>query len=158
MPTNPTVPEKLLRLLTYHENAAANIRATIALMNTMPDNRGRPTGTTNGNGHGHTLPSIARAALQVDAKRRAAKPAKKTTAKPGDHTIKIRQQRQQTANLLAQFDTKEPRPIPQGMRTQAAGVYSRRGYLQRKGKGLFIRTAKPFIVEPSVALSKAHRA
>jgi hypothetical protein len=155
MPTNITVPEKLLRLLTYHENAAANIRATIALMNAAPiDKRGgdrRSVAAMNGNGHGHTLPSIARAALQVDAKRRAAKSAKKTPAKPGEHTSKLRQQRQRTADILARFDPKEPRLIPQGMRTQAAGIYTRRGYLQRKGKGLYIRTAKPFIVDPKEA-------
>jgi hypothetical protein len=161
MATNVTVPERLARLLAYHENAAASIRTTIALMAAAPrDNRGgdrRSAAALNGNGNGHHLSPIMAEALAVDEKRRAAKsgrtPAKKnpTKKKPGQHYRNLLAQRQRTANILKLFDTTEPRRgLPGGKTSHALGIYTQRGYLQRKGDG-YIRTAKPFIVDPKEA-------
>jgi hypothetical protein len=64
--------------------------------------------------------------------------------------------RMRTANELAQFDPQEPkRPEDLAVPVTGLGALVRRGYLRRQGGG-FIRTAKPFHVDPS-ARRPAHK-
>jgi hypothetical protein len=176
MPTNPLVSDRLARLLAYHENAAATVRATMELLAARSTGAGgdRRSAAFNGsNGHGPTV--IERAALTVDeerrerkreqdrqskARRRAQKPdypgkpgPKPKTAGAMGHTRRVIKQREASAAALAKFDTKDPRiPTEIGIKRPqtAIGALVRRGYLARKGGG-YIRTGKEFHIKPSDA-------
>jgi hypothetical protein len=155
MPTNITVPEKLLRLLTYHENAAANIRATIALMQhlngTAVLDKRKEMHAANGTS------TIARAALQMDDARREQKRAwqakyiARKKAGKVTHPNSRLNQRQRTADTLAHFDLTEPKlPGELPYQPQGLGRLVVNGYLKRKGPG-YVRTAKPYYVNPKKA-------
>jgi len=165
--------------LAYHENAAATVRATMALLSASPVPRvggdrksaafQKHHESSNGNGNG--LPTIERAAVAMDEKRRRAlwrarkakyragtKPGKKQKKRksPGD-LAKYLAQRQRTAEALAKFDLKDPFiPVELGVNVRHMGPYVRRGYLKRKGGG-YIRTAKPFYINPKDAEQTAEK-
>ena len=144
----PPIPDRLARLLAYHENAAATIRATIALLE-QPDPRG-PRAFSNGHS------PIMHAALQVDAARREKKKEwqrayierKKAKTKTGPHPNAMHNQRQRTADALAHFDPTEPKlPGELPFKPEGLGRLVVHGYLKRKGLG-YVRTAKPYQVNP----------
>jgi hypothetical protein len=144
----PPIPDRLARLLTYHENAAAAIRATIALLQQQPDGRAS-------NGHSPTM----HAALSLDEERRAKKnaiqrewrkthpkkPQTGTTAR-GKGTVA---QRQRTADTLAHFDLKTPKLPGELPFKPTIGILVTTGYLKKDPKGGgYLRTAKPYQVHP----------
>ena len=132
-----TTRDQLLKLLAFHENAAAAVRATLSLLAAQPvDGR-----SSNG------LSTVAKQALALDAQRQAVKHA---GPRPRGH--KIRDRRQRSADYLKNFDTKEPR-LPGEFERFGIGSLVRRGYLQRKGPG-YIRTAKPYFVNRRDATAK----
>jgi len=161
MASKAHVFESLSRLLAVHENAAASIRATIALLHGE-----RIHESSNGNG----LPAVARAAVAIDEKRREykreydrkwraahrpperpGKPGPKPGAhKTGESTARRHQNRSHSAEALAKFDTAKPRTAEElGINDPRSwvGPLVRRGYLKKKGGG-YIRTAKPFHINP----------
>jgi hypothetical protein len=162
MPTNISVPERLLRLLNFHENAAATVRATITLLQRM-DNKKiilDPPSSNGSNGTSHSIPTVAKRAMQMDANRRAAKPdypgkpgpkAKPTKRAKSQRKNVILRQRRQSADLLATFDKSDPRLLSEftnsKIKPTAFAPLVRRGYLTRKGGG-YVRTEKVFSVHP----------
>lgn len=149
----PRIPDSLARLLTYHENAAASIRATIALLQGQPEQRGKSS-----NGHSPTM----HAALTLDKERRAKKlvyqrewrkthPQKTHPRKSGGHTNRVLTQRRRTAETLGHFDLTEPKlPGELPFKPMGLPILVTRGYLKKKGPG-YVRTAKPFHVNPKDA-------
>ena len=154
MATKAHVFESLSRLLAVHENAAAAIRATIALLHSE-----RLHVSSNGNGEG--LPAIARAAVAIDTERRekirqyqrewaAKKKAQATPPSRGGISRQKRENRIRSSEALAKFDPKDTRTAAElGIVNPAnlIGPLVRRGYLKKKGGG-YIRTAKPFHINP----------
>jgi hypothetical protein len=155
MATHPSIrfPEKLERLLAFHENAAAAVRATMALLAAVPSSS-RP-GPKPSNG----IPPTIRAAVAI---RRAARPGPKPNRRAAASSSRKRkpsaarmygakaiERRKGTAAILAQFDPREPRLPGEiengGKRYGGIGPLVRRGYLKRRGDG-FVRTGKPFHV------------
>jgi hypothetical protein len=158
--------QRLAQLLAFHENAAASIRATMALLRGDTPARPGPKPSPNG-----APPTLAKA-VALDAKRRAvarlAKRAQRARRKPGPkpkrapsthhgYAKRVLKQRQRTADALARFDDRDPRiPSDVGANTRSIGVLVRRGYLTRKAGG-YVRTGKPFHVKsaPDDATAKA---
>lgn len=159
---NATV-QRLHRLLAYFDNGAASIRSTLALLENDPTARGNGNG--NGKPHnGHAMPAMVRDALGLDVIRRArlARLSAKINAprdkprrhyKAGDKDYGSAQARLKrravTGRLLAHFSTDTPTDArklgPVAMRQLA--VILRWGYVKRVKGGLFLRTAKPFVVD-----------
>jgi hypothetical protein len=141
----PVSNKSILRMLNYHESAAATLRAALAILSAPVPRTGHHLNGDGGAG------DVKRAALRVDAGRRAVlaasgKPKKK---KPARWSAKRENQRQRTADYLAQFDRTDPRR-PNEMKlivSRGLGSYVRRGYLQAKGGG-YVRTGKPYHVDP----------
>lgn len=75
----------------------------------------------------------------------AAPKAKAKQPKPNSYTGEKRARRARSAKLLDHFDTETPKPPPPEA-LRAMGAYVRRGYLKQRGRGLYIRTAKPYDV------------
>jgi hypothetical protein len=109
----------------------------------------------NGTGPGEqsSVATVLDHAMSLDAERRMArrglrqraKASKALVARGGGGTTEkptLRQQRQRSADVLAQFDETEPRPS-HGFR--GMGSLVRRGYLRAKGDG-YLRTSKPYVV------------
>jgi hypothetical protein len=132
-----------MQALAHHENAAATLRAALALVSEAPRAKYVRKGTTNGhtNGNGH-LPAMFQEAIAIDATRRGEKPKRKVT---GAHKEKMRQQRAATAAFLASFDLTRPRPKAEIDEPKRIGVLVQRGYLKLKGAG-YVRTGKVFVV------------
>ena len=168
---NPTT-DRLLRLLAYFENGAASVRATLGFLAHDPTGR---NGNGNGNGHATNgdMPTALAAAVVLDQKRRGHSAATKRKMSKiakqryaalvaggakaesvkvapgyGSTAAKI-ERRKASADVLATFDTATPKPLVGSGRPGArlAAPLIRRGYLKKKGDG-YVRTAKPFVVDP----------
>lgn len=144
MPPTTSAPLKLIRLLDYHERAAAAIRTAIELLDAdashsatarasktintaiVLDAMRHAAATANGNG-----------AEPVTPKRRGPykKHAKRTKSKIGA-------QRARTAKYLKQFDRDTPRAASF---FRGLGPLVRRGYLAKKGDG-YVLTGKSYEV------------
>lgn len=140
---NPVPNHRLIQALAYHENAAATLRAALALLDGAPHAKSARKAT-----NGHAVPAMFEAALAIDATRRGAtakKPGKAGKARSGaPSSVKVRAQRQQTADRLAQFDRHIPRLLADV--PGASGILVAKGYLETKGDG-YVRTKKPFVVD-----------
>ena len=157
---------RLEKLLAQYEQFCAVLRSAIALVNNPPTAR-LPIAMANGNGNGR--PGVGgdrkstayKLAARLDAERRAvvAKAAKpippsrvpKTGRKhTGAHADQIKRQRTLSARYLAQFHTDDPQR-PKDVKIKighGVGALVRRGYLKKKAGG-YIRTAKPYEINPS---------
>lgn len=115
--------DALGQLFVYHESAAELVRLQIRA--------------------GATMRAVSTQYVRSRAgDRRQAQQARGTS-----HAILDRRMR--TANELAQFDPQEPkRPEDLAVPVNGLGALVRRGYLRRQGAG-FVRTAKPFHVDPA---------
>lgn len=147
-----TTKDHLARLLAFHENAAAHIRATLALLNGIgPTGFGgdRKSATYEALTSGNGLSTVAKQALALDAQRQAVKNG------PRPRGTKIHDQRQRTATYLQLYDPKEPKLPGEFKEFRGLGSLIHRGYLQRKGPG-YIRTSKPYFVnrEDRIATTK----
>ena len=144
MPTNLTIVDRLTRLLNFYEHAAAAIRTTMALMDQQPETSRNGWG---GDRRSQSNGSIAKAALQIDAQRRAGTLPKKKHLRRDE----IRAQRERSAAVLAHFDPKEPKlPGEFPINPKSIQPLVRWGFLKKKGPG-YVRTAKPFHVDKRAA-------
>jgi hypothetical protein len=115
--------DALGQLFVFHESAAELVRLQI-----------RAAATT-------------RAASTHYARSRAVDRRQAQQARGTSHAVIDRRMR--TAAELAQFDPQEPkRPADLAVPVVSLGSLVRRGYLLRQGAG-YIRTAKPFHVDPA---------
>lgn len=153
-------------LIAHHRHIADQLQGTLDIL--LADASPLPEAAGNGNGAGD--PVVA-AALALDSQRRAkaASPSKAPQAAQAeapqaaagrrrDPHYNARAvegaRRRETAAFLATFDRKVPKAV-----TLGAGRFSllRMGYLAKKGAG-YIRTAKPFEVDPAKVASARYQA
>jgi hypothetical protein len=140
---SPTDRQRLARLADEYESKARSLRLALTLLDaelatgstkragttiaqalTLDATR-RANGNGNGNGNGHA----------------PAEPAPKKRGRPRKRTLK--QQRQQSADFLAQFSATEPRNGTGSL--HGFGSLVRRGYLKRRKDG-YVRTEKEYVV------------
>ena len=143
---------RLRRLLAYFENGAASVRTTIAFLEHDPT-APRAARAVNGNGNGHH--PVMLDALALDAQRRSGKGTGKRGQDHGPRTGKskarIHVQRTRSAEVLALFNTDTPKTAEQaGIGGREIAPLSRRGYIKKKRDG-YVRTSKPFHVDPKAA-------
>jgi len=158
--------QRLQRLLETYEHAVQTLRDAIALLNNgAPVTFRLPSFNGNGNGrlgHGGDRTSATyRQAARLDKKRREitatyvqtaiadAKDAKPKRKSKKRFTDRLQAQRTVSAKLLDQFDHDDPKRS-KDIRGQTRGIGSllRRGYLAKKGGG-YVRTDKPFSINPN---------
>lgn len=141
-----TFKQKLLKMLAVYESAARAIRTTITLLDGDSADLRSPAARYVANGG---AAGIEAEALALDAERRGKRRGGRKRV-PGGHTATVRANRTHTAAVLAQFDHTEPRRMQDVAIPGHTGPMVARGYLRKKGKG-YIRTAKPFHVDPGAA-------
>lgn len=136
MPT--TLYDRLARLLAYYENSADTVRAQLRVLGRGQDDRAPARGLK-----ATVHDSSAHQASSHEADRRSARRANRGLS----HSVIER--RAQTAAVLAQFDSHEPKH-PRDLRLTSPGLGSlvRRGYLRHATGGGYVRTEKPFVVHP----------
>src|SRR5262245_62170473 len=162
MATHPrnSMPERMRELLAYHEHAADALRTSLQLLNghatqkkqdqhqdlfdaVQLDAARRRAAAAKAAAHKRGPYKKKRAETPTPAVRVLARPPKKgkrrgNANKPRDPQIVL--------NLLAHFDTDEPRPAFKMGLPGAGGRIGnlvQAGFLKRKGKG-YIRTSKPY--------------
>ena len=165
------VPAKLRKLLDHHERIVASLRTTIGLLSDSSEDPGirkrgiledalaldATRGTRKKLGRPRKVHATSFETGNGDSPspvkvKRGRKTTRATAADSGGAMTNEAQmaRRQVTADLLASFDPKEPRPSPgKGQsreRSVPVGVLVYHGYLKKKGKDGYVRTAKPFHV------------